>query len=98
MKSEMTMIIQWSQWRIRSTDFGFQIERKINPTRWVTHTYHNTLTQACQSLLDYRISTETIHCVIDATNTASARLSTARLIKKIDSVANEICEALNARD
>lgn len=94
----MTMTIEWPQWRIRSNNFGFVVERKINPTRWAAETYHNTLAQACQSLLDYRIRTETAHCVVNAIDTVSARLSTAELIKKIDSVAEEIVEGIRHAD
>lgn len=89
------MIIEWRQWRIRSTDMCFQVERKINPTRWVAESYHNTLAQACQSLLEYRIRTETANYVIDATDAASARLNTAKLIKKIEAITSEIHGGLN---
>ena len=88
------MTIQWQQWRIRSNDFGFVVERKINPTRWKVEIYHNSLAQATQSLLEYRIRTETSDCVIDAIDDASARLSTAKLVKKIDSIARETVEGV----
>lgn len=90
----MKMTIEWSQWRIRSSDYCYIVERKINPTRWRAETYHNSLAQACQSLLDYRIRTETADCVIDATNRASIRLQSAQLLQKIDQIANEISQGL----
>lgn len=88
------MTIQWQLWRIRSTEYGFQVERKINPTRWKTEFYYNTLAQACKGLLEYRIHAETADIVINAMNTASARISTAKLVKKIDDIAKEVLEGI----
>lgn len=89
------MTIEWQEYRIKSTDLCFQVERRVNKARWVVMSYHNTLAQARQSLLEHRIRTETINYVIDATDAASARLSTARLIKKIEALALEMQEPLN---
>ena len=88
----MKMIIQWPLWRIRSYEYGFVVERRINPTRWKAIFYHNTCAQAIQSMFDYRVRTETTQYVVDAMDAASARLSTAKLVKKIDDIVDEIAK------
>lgn len=98
MKRERTMTFEWPKWRIRSNDYGFQVERRLNLKRWKAEWYHPTLAAAVQDLLEYRIRTETSDCIIRATDEASARASTTKLVKKIDSIAGEIMEGIRHAD
>lgn len=92
------MTIEWRQYRIKSNDFGYQTERKINPSRWKAEWYHPTFAAAVQNLLEHRIRTETEDCIIQAVNQASARADTAKLVKKMAAIADEISEALDDRN
>lgn len=91
------MIVEWADYRIRSDALGYALERKL-PSRWKHVSTHNSLAQAAQGLLQYRVRTETADCVIKAELHASARVSTAELIAKIEAIADEILEAMNVRD
>ena len=90
-----TMIIQWPSWRIKSEEHGYVIQRKLKSGRWVSQWFLTTLAEACDSLLQYRIRTETAQYVIDATNEASAALGRAELISKIEEIGREILAGVN---
>jgi hypothetical protein len=92
------MVIKWPHWQIISYEYGYKVQRKISKERWVTHTYHNNLRSAVLELLNYRLQMDTTDMVVNASDTAAARLGTARLVKKIETIADEILQAVNSEE
>ena len=88
------MVIEWKRYRIRSNASGFTVDRRLNPKRWRIIGSYGTLAEATQSLLQYRIRTETGECIVKAIEHTSARVSTARLVELISLIGEEIREAV----
>lgn len=89
------MIIEWPEWRVKSYEHGYQVQRLTGKTRWVAQSYHGTLAQAVDSLLQYRIRVETENHTIVAIDKASAASGTAKLVEKIESITAEVLEGVN---
>jgi hypothetical protein len=89
------MVIEYPLWRIKSYQYGYQVDRKINVGRWKAEGYYIDLRHACQSLLEHRVRAETTEYIIKANDQASARLSTARLVEKIDTIVEELLGGLD---
>jgi len=92
------MKIELRNWRIKSTEYCYMVERRSGLKYWKPAGYYGTLRQAAQSVLDQRVRTETTDCVIRAYDEASRRIETAKLIKKIEEITNEILEAFDESD
>ena len=85
------MTFSFKYYRIISYEYGYKAQRKIGK-QWKIIGYYENLKNAVKDTFKYRILTETTNNVIDATNEACIRLESAKLLKKIECIANEIEE------
>ena len=88
------MIIICGEWRITSAKLDYQLHRQNKSGRWVAVGYYPDLSYTCTELLERRLRSETTKYVINTSDAATARECTAKLIKKIDEVREEISEAI----
>src|SRR5450631_74176 len=89
------MNLELPGWRITSYKYGYQVQRRLNATRWLTESYHAELGQACDSLFKYRVRMETNQFSISAPEDASAaRCMLEQLVNAIQSMADELMEAV----
>lgn len=89
------MTINLRDWRITSYKYGYQVQRRLNTTRWLTESYHAELGQACDSLFKYRVRMETNQFSISAPADASAaRSMVEQLTNAIQAMADELVEAV----
>ncbi len=82
-----------TKYQIESYEHGYKVKKNISKNRWKVIGYYDSLQSANMGLFKYRVQTETVNDIIDCTKTAEARLSTARLVVKINAIAKEIVEA-----
>lgn len=91
MKMKTIMTIQCSpNWRITSYKYGYQVERRLNETRWRSESYHPEIGMAVDAVFKERIQTETDNFTIDAPDANTARSCTATLVSTIEAIAAEI--------
>lgn len=92
------MKVTWKNWKIEDYKKGpcYVVKKRVGEKgRWLAVAYHVDLQSAARLMLDERIRTETVDCVIDASNAASAALGNAKLLSRIESIREEIMGALS---
>jgi hypothetical protein len=95
MKMKTAMTIQCGHnWRIKSYQYGYQVERRINETRWRAESYYPEISMAVDAVLKERIQTETQNVTVHAPDADSARSCTATLVSAIEAIAAEIQEGV----
>ena len=88
------MTLVWKRWRITTYDRGYQIQRRVNATRWKTEGYYTDFAQAVQSVFDQGVLNETTDYSIELGDPASARSCMLELVTKLEQIKAEILEAL----
>jgi len=87
------MVIKFKNYQIKSYEHGYISQRMIGKQQKLIGYYEN-IENAVKDTFHYRVLVETTNNIIDATNKATLQLESAKLLKKIKCIENEIMEAI----
>ena len=77
------------------TDSNGYMTRKRSGTQWKVVSHHSTLKDAMNSVFETSVRGDTDEFIVDFTNIATLHADKAGLIKKIESIRDEILEGLS---
>lgn len=94
MRIEQTMVINCNNWRVLTYSHGYQVQRRINKTRWKSEGFYPSLASAVYSLFNQRILDETETITIKPFDHNSARSSMLELVERVESIADELTKGM----